>query len=263
MGIYSDYPGNLYKNDVGIYAEGVYKDRGIYKEGAGGGDLQKCFFLTYFDNFNTSIGADIPIIGDPYTLDVSKQRLTRSSLNLFGGTCPALKDEYIQEEYTGFSKIIPDDVEFISAELFVLCEGDRNDFGSVLRIGVDNLTLDPYLSSTEFVTFGPYYDGSASNYTMFNDTTRSMKTFFKFGKNIRYKISHLASTYDVQNKTIRFYVDGDIMLEIRNYEKSRCGFGVQQNNTGKSFTLTGVAFFNFDKSTNGGMNYPIPTERYA
>lgn len=37
MGIYSDYPGNLYKNDCGIYADGVYKDRGIYKEGDGGG----------------------------------------------------------------------------------------------------------------------------------------------------------------------------------------------------------------------------------
>ena len=225
-----------------------------------GGDI---IFLTYFDNFDASNGTDIPIVGDPYTLDVSKQALTRSSLNLFGGTCPALKDEYNKAEYTGFSKIIPEDVEFISAELFILCEGTRGDFGSVLSFGVDTLTLDPYFSSQLFGIFGPYYSGSSRNYTMFNGTIRSYTTYFRFGKNIRYKTSHLASTYDVKNKIIRFYVDGDIMLEIRNYEKSRYVLGVQQNNKGKSFTLTGVAYFSYDKSTNDGMNYPVPTQRYA
>ena len=39
MGVYSGYPGNIYKNDVGIYAGGVYNDGGIYKEGAGGGEV--------------------------------------------------------------------------------------------------------------------------------------------------------------------------------------------------------------------------------
>jgi hypothetical protein len=257
MGIYSDYPGNLYKN------EGVYNSRGIYKEGAGGGGGGDIIFLTYFDNFDASTGTDIPIVGDPYTLDVRKQALTRSSLNLFGSTCPALKDEYKEVEYTGFSKIIPEDVEFISAELFILCEGTGSQYGSLLSFGVDNLTLDPYYSSTEFGIFGPYYSGSSSNYTMFNGTIRSNTNYFQFGKNIRFKISHLASTYDVKNKITRFYVDGDIMLEIRNYyEMTSYKFGVRQNNTGKSFTITGVAYFSYDKSTNDGMNYPVPTERY-
>lgn len=225
-----------------------------------GGDI---IFLTYFDNFDASTGTDIPIVGDPYTLDVAKQRLTRSSLNLFGGNCPALKDEYNRAEYTGFSKTIPEDVEFISAELFVLCEGTRADIVSGLDFGVSYLTLDPYFSSSQFGIFGPYYTGSSSNYTMFNGTARAYSTYFKFGKNIRYKISHLASTYDVKNKIVRFYVDGDIMLEIRNSQASRYRLGFVQNNTGKSFTLTGVAYFSYDKSTNDGMNYPVPTQRYA
>ena len=48
---------------------------------AGGGDI---FFLTYFENFDESTGTDTPIIGEPYTLDIQKQYLTKSSLNLFG-----------------------------------------------------------------------------------------------------------------------------------------------------------------------------------
>lgn len=263
MGIYSDYPGNLYKNDGGIYSGGVYNGRGIYKEGAGGGDLQECFFLTYFDNFDESTGVDIPIVGDPYTLDITKQRLTRSSLNLFGGTCPAVKDEYISNDLAGFSKPIPQGVEFISSELFVLCEGTRSDFGSALGFGIYDLTLDPYYSSTDFGIFGPYYSGSTSDYTMYNGTTRVYTNYFKFGKNIRYKTSHLASTYDVINEIIRFYVDGELMLEIRNLVATNYRFRFKQINSQKSFTITGVANFSYDKSINFGMNYPIPTERYA
>lgn len=225
-----------------------------------GGDI---IFLTYFDNFDASTGTDIPIVGDPYTLDLQKQYLTRSSLNLFGGTCPAVKDEYKIAELVGFSKPIPQDVEFISSELFVLCEGTRSDYGSILGFGMYDLTLDPYFSSEYFGIFGPYYSGSSSNYTMFNGTLRAYTTYFRFGKNIRHKISHLASTYDVKNKIIRFYVDGDIMLELRNIVASNYRLRFKQNNTLKSFTITGVAYFSYDKSTNDGMNYPVPTQRYA
>lgn len=224
-----------------------------------GGDI---IFLTYFDNFDESTGTDIPIVGDPYTLDIQKQKLTRSSLNLFGGDCPALKDEYKSNNFVGFSKPIPEDVEFISAELFLLCEGTRIDYHSILGFGVADIKLDPYLTSTSFPVFGPDYTGSSSDYTMFNGTLR-VNNSFRFGKNIRYKTSHLAITYDVINKIVRFYVDGDIMLEIRNYQTSYYRFRFVQSNTGKSFTLTGVAYFSYDKSTNDGMNYPVPTQRYA
>lgn len=258
MGIYSDYPRHLYKNGGGIYAAGVYKSRGIYKDV----DLKDCFFLTYFDNFDELTGVDNPLVGDPYTLDVSKQTLSKASLNLFGETCPALKDEYKQAAYTGFAKIIPEGIEFISSELFILCEGTRPDFGSVIGFGVANLVLDPYYSSDYFGTFGPGYSGSSSDYTMYNGTVRANGSF-RFGKNIRYKLSHLASTYDVKNKIGRFYVDGEIMLEIRNYVQTHYRFGVQQNNTGKSFTVSGVAFFSSDKSINDGLNYKIPEGRYS
>lgn len=98
---------------------------------------------------------------------------------------------------------------------------------------------------------------------MFNGTLRVNTDYFRFGKNIRYKTSHLAITYDVINKIDRFYVDGDIMLEIRNHQISNYRLKLQQFNTGKSFTLTGLAYFSQDKSTNDGMNYPVPTQRYA
>lgn len=116
-----------------------------------GGDI---IFLTYFDNFDESTGTDIPIVGDPYTLDITKQKLTRSSLNLFGGDCPALKDEYKTVDFVGFSKPIPEDVEFISAELFLLCEGNRIDYHSLLDFGVASIMLDPYFSSTSFPHLG-------------------------------------------------------------------------------------------------------------
>lgn len=227
---------------------------------AGGGDI---FFLTYFENFNESTGTDTPIIGEPYTLDIQKQYLTKSSLNLFGGACSAIKDEYRSQKAVGFTKPIPENIDFISSELFILCEGTRYDFGSSVGLDSTYITLDPFFSSVDFGIFGPGYDGSSSQYTLYNGTTRAYGTYFKFGKNIRFKTSHIAVTYDIKNKIKRFYVDGDIMLELRNQNSTDYNFSMCQANTGKSFIITGVAFFSSDKSINNGMNYPVPTQRYA
>lgn len=227
---------------------------------AGGGDI---FFLTYFENFDESTGTDTPIIGEPYTLDIQKQYLTKSSLNLFGGACSAIKDEYRLQSSVGFTKPIPENIDFISSELFILCEGKRNDFSSSVRLDSTGITLDPYFSKSEFGIFGPYYEGPSSLYTLYNGTIRVYGTYFKFGKNIRFKTSHIAVTYDIKNKIKRFYVDGDLMLELRNQNSTNYNFFMFQANTGKSFIITGVAFFSSDKSINNGMNYPVPTQRYA
>lgn len=230
---------------------------------AGGGDI---FFLTYFENFDESTGTDTPIIGEPYTLDIQKQDLTKSSLNLFGGACSAIKDKYRLQRSVGFTKPIPENIDFISSELFILCEGTRYDFGSSVGLDSTNIALDPYFSESEFGIFGPNYEGPSSQYTLYNGTTRVYSSdygFFKFGKNIRFKTSHIAVTYDIKNKIKRYYVDGDIMLELRNQNSTNYNFSMFQSNTGKSFIITGVAFFSSDKSINNGMNYPVPTQRYA
>lgn len=228
--------------------------------------INELLFLTYFDDFNNDTKIDKPLVGPDCLYSGDGQSYTLSSLNLFNSTVNSIYNTYKNSDYRKFiiDEPIPSNVKFISSEMFVLCQGTRYDFGSSITFGCLILVLDPYFSSSEFLISTPSIDNL--EHTLYNGTRYSNYGSYGCGTagiDIRYKLSHIASVYDVENKKLRYYIDGNIMLELRNKEIEKYQLKFGQFNTGKSFNITGIAIWAKDMSINDGMNYPVPTRRYA
>lgn len=223
----------------------------------------KCLFMTYFDNYNESTKIDTPDIGEPYSIPTDKNRYSKSTMTLFGQTFNCLYNSYYNSGSYDLSSIDISEYDYVSAEMWLLPEGSRNDYGSIVRL-IDWISLDPYFTSNDFPIFGPYYNGSSDNVTMYNGTTwnSNYAGFFRFGTRFRNQVGFLSVVYNNINKSIRYYSNGSLMLELRNRPFSMFSYTLQQNNTGKTSKATGIACFNYDKSINNGMNYPVPTKRY-
>ena len=83
------------------------------------------------------------------------------------------------------------------------------------------------------------------------------------GTNIRHRLAHIAVVDDMVKKDSYYYTDGNLMYVLHGSQQSaNYRYGLSQANTGKSFTVTGVAMFAGDRRTNNGMNYPVPTAPY-
>lgn len=223
----------------------------------------KCLFLTYFDNYNESTKIDTPAIGEPYSILTDKNRYSKSTMTLFGQTFNCLYNSYYSQGAYDLSSIDISEYDYVSAEMWLLPEGSRYDFSSNVGL-IDTIVIDPYFTSNDFPIFGPYYTGSSDNVTMYNGTIwNSCYTgYFRFGTRFRNQVGFLSVVYNNINKSIRYYSNGSLMLELRNRHFSRFYYRLNQANTGKTFKATGIACFNYDKSINNGMNYPVPTKRY-
>lgn len=223
----------------------------------------KCLFLTYFDNYNESTKIDTPAIGEPYSIPTDKNRYSKSTMTLFGQTFNCLYNSYYIQGVYNLSPIDISEYDYVSAEMWLLPEGSRYDFSSNIRL-IDTITIDPYFTSNDFPIFGPYYTGSSDNVTMYNGTiwNSGYTGYFRFGTRFRNQVGFLSVVYNNINKSIRYYSNGSLMLELRNRSFSSFSYTLSQANTGKTFKATGIACFNYDKSINNGMNYPVPTKRY-
>lgn len=255
-------------NTPGIYkgAGGIYKGAGVYNYGTGGGNLKNCFFLTYFDNYDEITNYDTPIIGEQWSFNLPGQNYNKTTINIFGG-CPAIKNTYKNSTQQYIYNIpYPDEISFISSEMFLLCEGNESGGnGSALSMDCTFFGCAPRGNVDSFGIFGPYMTNPQSDTTLYNGTTNPESSFTRFGINVRHKISFLSATFDIQNKVQRFYCDGVLMMEKRNMNFSswKPQIALMQTSSNLSMTATGIAYFNYDKSENNGMTYPIPTQRYA
>lgn len=223
----------------------------------------KCLFATYFDNYDESTKIDTPAIGEPYSIPTDKNRYSKSTMTLFGQTFNCLYNSYYRQGSYNLSPIDISEYDYVSAEMWLLPEGSRYDFSSGVRL-IDWITIDPYFTSNDFPIFGPYYTGSSDNVTMYNGTiwNSGYTGYFRFGTRFRNQVGFLSVVYNNINKSIRYYSNGSLMLELRNRSFSSFSYSLSQANTGKTFKATGIACFNYDKSKNNGMNYPVPTKRY-
>lgn len=229
--------------------------------------INELLFLTYFDNFDNDTKIDKPLVGPDCLYSGDGQSYTLSSISLFGKATNSILNQYNNSSNYKFifQEDIPYGVKYISSELFVLTSGTRDDYSSWIFLNPSILAIDPLFSSTTFGSAGPYTAGGRS-VEYFNGSTSSSWNFLKPGINIRYKLSHLAMVWDLENHISRYYVDGIIMSKIKLVDADRktyyaLQFG--QNNSGKSFNITGIAIWAKDMSINNGMNYPVPTRRYA
>ena len=233
--------------------------------------LPKCLYCTYFDNFNEATKIDTPLIGAPvnYTHTTSGQLYTLRTLSLFNSTVNALKGEAQTGSTTATSFYIdlgriPAKANIISTEAFVLSEGTRSDWWQSVRLTSDySITIDPYYSSNTFRIVGPYITNL--HYDLFNNTVVSSYNtdYLLFSKPIRFKTVHIATVCDLAQKTVRYYLDGDLMAILYNMTTTtlRCGFN--NGAGGKSLSFTGLTIWTVDKSINNMMNYPVPTKRYT
>lgn len=251
----------IYKN-----AGGVYNTHGVYKDGAGGGNLKNCFFLTYFENYDEITNIDTPIIGEPWSFNLPGQNYEKTNINIFGG-CTAIKNTYKNSSQQNVYKIpYPDEIKFISSEMFILCEGNQSTGnGAALSMDCTYFGCSPRGNVNSFGWFGPYMTDQHSDTTLYNGTTNPSGDFTRFGINVRHKISFLSATFDIDNKVQRFYCDGVLMMEKRNinFPSWKPQITLMQATANLSMTATGIAYFNYDKSENNGTTYPIPTQKYA
>lgn len=228
----------------------------------------RLLFLTYFDNYDEQTRIDVPLIGDPYKIDpISSsytygQKITKTTFNVPWGIENGIHDEYYNNNrYVGYKKSI-EDLKFVSGEFFIYCGGTMNAYPSAICAATTFSGLDPNYSYEKFDIQGPNLSGK--DYTLYNGTSiysSQYGNYAVFGVQMRFNTTHYAQTYDVENKIERFYVNGLLMLEIRGGTFDEFIFGFSQNNTGKYFNITGVAWWNYDRSTNDKMNYPVPTKR--
>lgn len=241
--------------------ETIYNKKGIYKQNTifsplykdGGGDGQRAIFLTHFDVFDNSRQQDTPEIGDPYIFDIAVQVVSQIDVNFFGKTIKAIRDEWHVSGDAGFRKAI--EYKKMSFEGWFYIGGTANSFGLVFQIGSRYIYVDP-MYSNDFQIFGPLLNDVS--YTMYNGTTVSSYNFAKFGVAPRNEWFFYSCVFDEENKEIRFYINGDIMLKIiSTVPDTEWGFILNQQNSGKYTDVAYAAAFNFDKSINNGMNYPI------
>lgn len=229
--------------------------------------INELLFLTYFDDFDNDTKIDKPLVGPDCLYSGDGQSYTLSSISLFGKATNSILNQYNNSSYYKFvfQEDIPSGVKYISSELFVLPSGTRDAYSSGIYLNPSILAIDPLYSSTIFGSAGPATGGGRS-VEYFNGSTNSSYNFLKPGINIRYKLSHLAMVWDIANNIETYYVDGIIQARIQLIENDRKNFyaiSFGQNYVGKSFNITGIAIWAKDMSINGGMNYPVPTKRYA
>lgn len=242
--------------------ETIYNKKSIYEQNTifsplykdGGGDGQRAIFLTNFDVFDDSRQEDTPEIGDPYILNPASQVVRQIDVNFFGNNIKAIRDEWLVASSVGFEK--PIEYKKMSFEGWFYIGVTSNNFGLSFQIGPRYIYVDPLYSADDFPIFGPPLDDVS--YTMYNGTTLGQYNCAKFGICPRNEWFFFSCVFDEENKEIRFYMNGDIMLKIiSTVPDTKWEFLLNQHNNGKYTDVAYVAAFNFDKSINNGMNYPI------
>lgn len=250
-------------NGDSIYnGDALYKGNSIsnslYNENA----LKETLFLSKFDNYDDAIQQDTPDVGDPYIFDPTKQSVKSTVVFLFSKYMNAIDDTYIQDDFVGFEKDI--ETKFLSSEAWIKISGSRQDFGLRFCIGPDSMFADPLFSPSIWGVFGPFLgDDNIDSYTMLNGTTLVNSggyRFAKFGTAPRDSWFFYSSVYDVDEKEIRYYINGDIMLIVKlNTDYEKWSFRLNQRNSGKNTQIAYAAVFGYDKSENGGTSYPVTT----
>jgi hypothetical protein len=241
--------------------ETIYNKKSIYEQNTicsplykeGGGSSQRAIFLTKFDVFDNSLHQDTPDIGDPYIFDPAVQYVRQIDVDFLGRTIKAIHDEWIVGSSAGFKKNI--EYKKMSFEGWFYLGGNSDSYGLTFQIGPKYIYADP-LYSGSFEIFGPLLDNVS--YTLYNGTTVGDYNFAKFGVRPRKEWFFYSCVFDEENKEIRFYINGDIMLKIiSNVPYPEWGFLLEQQNSGKYTDVAYAAAFEGDKSINNGLNYPI------
>lgn len=269
MGIYSDYPGNLYKNDVGIYAEGVYKDRGIYKEGAGGGVVPRCIYLTYFSNFNLDTKEDNPIIGEAKASWAnagtdSQVELSLPKMQINGGEVDSIKWYHARGNSTSNSFVIDENIKQISIEFFAKSYFP-GDYG--VNFGIGPLKLANAGVSNGYKMAIP--NSSAAVTEFFNGAWLSTL----WGRFVCYdpgdysatseRLCFLSVVVDYENNELYFYFDGVLVCSIKNISTSKTfGFSFDTYRSDHWINLTQAAIFDYAKNSDDKMSYDVPQTPY-
>lgn len=254
----------------GFYNGRFYEGGGFYNDGAGGGDLRECIFLTYFENFDDGTKQDVPKIGDPYTilLNGTHQVYEKSLIaDLYGGVT-ALYNYATTQDNSDAARIKTLDLsnyDIFSLELWFLNTGTRSDYQTHIHI-LQHMIFDPGFSQTEFRISGPYAaNAQKPNYTLYNGTNWSYYNgnFIKLGEPTRFVKTFVSLVADRNNNEIRLYANGKIMYKVSNFNiPDNVIFRANNQNTEKQTYVTGMAAFTYDKSDNEGMTYPVPQEKY-
>ena len=229
-------------------------------------------FLTYFNNFNNTTKIDTPLVGSPYVMQDQQsntQPYTPSSLTISGIVYPAVYTAAEGQSQTSLRLVnepIPSGTTVLSSEMWIYTGGTRDDFGGGLSLGVAPwITLDPLFTNYDFPLSGPSTSSCNKNYNLYNGSSVNSYygVYFRFGTNIRLKTVHLAIVDCLETRDSWYYINGNLMYVLHTVTHANTyGYQLRQNNTGKSFTVTGIAIFAGDRRTNNGMNYPVPDGPY-
>lgn len=267
MGIYSDYPSNLYKND-GVYSEGVYNNRGIYKEGDGG-VISRCIYLTYFSNFNLDTKEDNPIIGDAKASWAnagpdSQVKLSFPKMQINGGEVDSIKWYHARGNNTLNSFVIDENIKQISIEFFRK-DYFPGDYGVGFGIGRLYVTNGGTINGYRIELTNP----SGAITTFYNGAFLSEQ----WGRFVVYRPDDFSPTsanlcfysavVDFENKALYYYFNGILICSITNINSSRkFGFIFDSYKDSLWINLTQAAIFDYAKNSDDKMTYDVPQTPY-
>lgn len=231
-------------------------------DGINGGFNSDFRYLTYFNKFVN--GVDLPVYGGSKEFTGIKENydVSDDTINYNGVVYPAksfkLKtnsDTWIAQQNIRYYGTIS--LEFIfkayvpSTYIWIYGRTPTNDHSFEIGLGLDSEK-----------TVLRYRDNNAGSNII---TSLEFLEVFN-GYNI-YKIEatnnnpkHFAVIYDKDNDNTRLYYNGNLIATITKFEYFRT-FNISPRYDDK-LSITQLAVWNGDKSTNGGNNYPLPTSPY-
>lgn len=255
------YKPSAYKSP-GIYkgAGGIYKGRGVYKDGI----LEGFEYLTYFNRFDLENKTDYPVKGNitlygpctgkpmaelrKDTVNTWKTALTFVSYNSYNYTCAEPQAGLLGDvsiEFFEMGYISP------TANFGIISSKDLLITDDFIVIGTDNNI--PYVYTNKYYS---YTLKNGASYVSTGDRYR-----FRLPVNTLNGFHHIAIVLNRSDYKIKLYVDGIIYLElISNDELFQ---NLLFNATSYSdITITQLCIRKGDLSYNNGNNYPVPIKPY-
>lgn len=87
--------------------------------------------------------------------------------------------------------------------------------------------------------------------------------YFRFPITLHTQLIHMAYVLDTETSIVKIYINGIIYCSYKfNAGIEHKARPYMNPRNGWTCAMTQLAIFSYDKSTNNGMNYPVPTEPY-
>ena len=224
-------------------------------------------YLSYFNNFDLTTKVDTPIIGDPISYNNSYPTYTKTTLHCMGMDLPAINIGNTNATHDWeIPGVIPisDLVNVWSVEYFFYIPFIDYSHGIVAMFvnKIKNIGCDPNGWGGGFI--GSLSD--ISNVQAYNGATiigSGVNGYISLPFNIYNNLCHGAIILNSTTNSVKVYINGDLYCSyVYNLGIPHQAKPFLRSKNRWSGSMTQVAVFNHDRSTNNGMNYPVPTSPY-